>query len=74
MTKFFFKFKKPYSWPFLDRFWPFLPQFLGQTKFSHEIELLCTWHNAKIQRNLMIQFQEKTHADVRRQGSTDPIS
>ena len=38
MTKFFFKFKKPY---FLTIFGPF-PQFWGQKKFFHEIELLYT--------------------------------
>ena len=33
-----------------------------------------SWHHAKIQRNLMIQSQENTQMDVRRQGWTDPIS
>ena len=53
MTKFFFKFKKPYFWPF--------PLFLGQKKFSMKSSCYAQllkgfWHHAKIQRNLMIRF------------------
>ena len=56
MTKFFFKFKKL----FLTIFGPF-PQLLGQksfsTKSSYYAQLLKdSWHHAKIQRNLMIEF------------------
>ena len=52
MTKFFFKFKKPYFWPFLANF-----PILGAKKFFHEIYaqlLKGFWQYAKIQRNLMI--------------------
>ena len=68
MTKFFFKFKKPYFWPF--------PLFLGQKKFSMKSSCYAQllkgfWHHAKIQRNLMIQFQENTQTDARRQRWTD---
>ena len=58
MTKFFFKFKKPYFWPFLVHF----PNFWGKISFSMKsscyAQLKGFWHLAKIQRNLMIQFQE----------------
>ena len=67
MTKFFFKFKKPY-------FWPFFGKKSFSTKSSCYAQLLKGfWHNAKIQRNLMIQFQENTQTDARRQRWTDPI-
>ena len=32
------------------------------------------YHHAKIQGNLMIQFQENTQTDGRMEGRTDPIS
>ena len=68
MTKFFFKFKKPY-------FWRFFGKKSFSTKSSCYAQLLKGfWHHAKIQRNLMIQIQENTQTDVRRQGWTDPIS
>ena len=72
MTKFFFKFEKPIFGPF--------PQILGQKKFFKKI-LGCQaqlhegfYNPGKIQRNLMIKFQENTKTDVRRQEWTDPIS
>ena len=75
MTKFFFIFKKPYFWPFLAHF----PNSWGKKGFSMKSSCYAQllkgfWHYAKIQRNLMIQFQENTQADVRRQGWTDSIS
>ena len=75
MTKFFFKFKKPYFWPFLAHF----SNFWGKKSFSTKLSCYTQlpkgfWHQAKIQRNLMIQFQENIQTDVRRQGWTDPIS
>ena len=36
--------------------------------------IMVTEHTDRIQRNLMIEFQENTQIDVRRQGLTDPIS
>ena len=73
MTKFYFKFKKPYFWPFLAHF----PNFGGKKVF-HKIELLCTtslgflvlWQNSE-------KFNDpisRKHPDVRRQRWTDPIS
>ena len=67
MTKFFFKFKKSYFWPFLAHF----PNFWGTKSFStksscHVQFLKDFWHHAKYQRNLTIQFQENTQTDVRR--------
>ena len=75
MTKFFFIFKKPYFWPFLAHF----PNSWGKKGFSMKSSCYAQllkgfWHYAKIQRNLMIQFQENTQTDVRRQRWTDPIS
>ena len=71
MTKFFFKFKKPIFDPF--------PQFLGKTSFSKKWSSHAQIHNGyqnpgKIQGNLMIQFQENSQEDVKKQGWTDPIS
>ena len=68
MTKFFFKFKKPYFWQFLVHF----PNFLGKksfyTKSGCYAQLLTGfWHHAKIQRNITIQFQENAQTDVRGQ-------
>ena len=72
MTKFFFKFKKPIFGPF--------SQFWGQKRFFKK-KLGCHaqldkgfQHPGKIQRNLMITFQENTQTDVRREGWTDHIS
>ena len=67
MNKFFFKFKKLYFLAIFDSF----PQFLRQKKFFHKIQLFRVqlkgfWRHAKIQRNLMIQFQENTQTGVRR--------
>ena len=75
MTKFFFKFKKPYFWSFLAHF----PNFWGKKSFPTKSSCYAQhhngfWHNAKINRNLIIQLQENTQTDVRRQGWTDPIS
>ena len=61
MTKFFKKFKKRQFWTFLAHF----PNFLGKIFFSMKsscyVQLLIVfWHHAKIQRNLIIQFQENT--------------
>ena len=75
MTKFFFKLKASISRPFLAHF----PIFWGKKCFpikpSCYAQLLKDfWHHAKIQRNLMIQFQEKTQTDTRRLRWTDPIS
>ena len=69
MTKFFFKFKK------LSHF----PNFGAKKSFSMKLSCYAKllkgfWHHAKIQRNLMIQFQENTQTDVWRQRWTDPIS
>ena len=61
MTKFFFKFKKIYFWP--------ISQFWGQKKLFQKILLCHTQHDkgfqyhAKIQRNLMTQFQENTQTE-----------
>ena len=71
-------FKKIQKALFLSIFGPF-PQFWGKKSFSTKPScypqlLKGFWHYAKIQRNLMIQFQENTQADVRRQGWTDSIS
>ena len=73
MTKFFFKFKKPVFGPF--------PQFLGQKKFfkkrsgCHAQLHEGFQHPGKIQRNLIIKFQENTQTDrFRREEQTDPIS
>ena len=75
MTKFFLKFKKTHFWSFLAHFPKFCGKFFPPMKSSCYAQLLKDfWHNAKIQRNLMIQFQENTQTDVRRQGLTDPIS
>ena len=76
MTKFFFKFTKPYFWLFLGH----ISQCFGQKSFSKKLGChaqfhMGFWHHAKIQRNLMIQFQESTQTDIRREGMmTDPIS
>ena len=75
MIKFFFKFKKRYFCPFLAHF----HNFWGKKSFSNKSSCYAQllkgfWHCAKIQRNLMIQFQENTQRDVRRQRWTDPVS
>ena len=67
MTKFFFTFKKPIFGTF--------SQFLGQKKSSCHAQLhKGLLHSGKIQRNLMIKFQENMQTDVRKEGWTDPIS
>ena len=63
---------------FLAIFGPF-PQFLGQENFSMKSSCYAQllkgfWHHAKIQRNLMIPFQENSQSDVRRQRWIDHIS
>ena len=74
MTKFFFKFKNP----IFGHFWPISPIFGAKKVFPQNRVVMQFpkgfWHHAKIQKNLMIKFQEKTQRDVRRQGWTDPIS
>ena len=73
MTKFYFKFKKPY-------FWPVCPIIGGKKSFPKKIWLCQAQpdkgfqHHAKIQRNRMIQFQEDILTDGRMEGRTDPIS
>ena len=75
MAKYFFEFKKYYFWPFLAHFPYFGGKKCSSTKSSCYAQLLKGfWYDAKIQRNLMIQFQENTQTDVGRQGWTDPIS
>ena len=60
---------------FLAHFLIFWGKKSFSTKSSRYAQLLKGfWHHAKIQRNLMIQFQENTQKNVRRQGLTDPIS
>ena len=72
MTKLFLQFKKPY---FLPRFF----NFGGKKTFSKNIWLCHAqldkgfYHYAKIQKNLMIQFQEKIQTDGRTSGWTDTI-
>ena len=67
MINFFKKFKKPYFCPFLAHFHNFLGKKNFSTKLSYPQLLKGFWHYAKNQRNLMIQFQENTQTDVRRQ-------
>ena len=71
----FLKFKKPYFGPFLAHF----PYFLGKERFSMKSSYYAKplkgfSHHVKIQKNLMMQFQENTQTDVRRQERTDPTS
>ena len=75
MNKFFSKFNKIYFWQFLDHF----PNFWGKKVFSMKSSCYAQllkgfWHHAKIQRNLMIPFQENSQSDVRRQRWIDHIS
>ena len=75
MTKHFFKFKKPEFWLLLVHF----PNFGGKKGFSMKSSCYAQllkgfWYHTKILRNLIIQFQENTQTDVRRQRWTDPIS
>ena len=74
MTKFFFKLKNPiygHFRPISRIFWANT----FSTKLSCYAQLLKVfWHHAQIQRNLMIQFQENTQTNVRRQRWTDLIS
>ena len=64
-------FKKP---PFLAHF----SNFGGKKSFSYKLGCHTKlhkgfWHYAKIQRNLIILFQENTQTDVKREGWKDPI-
>ena len=54
MTKSFNKLKKPCFWTIFGRF----PQISGQKTFFQKIRLCHTQLHAKIQKKLMIQFQE----------------
>ena len=73
-AKFFIKFKKPYFGPFLAHFLNFWSKKSFSTKLSCYAQLLMGfWYRAKIQRNLMMQFQENNQTDVRRQRWTDPF-
>ena len=72
MTTFFFKLKKAY-------FWPICSTFGGKKSFS--TKSICYarllkgfWNHAKIQRNLMIQFQGNNQTDFRRKKWTNTIS
>ena len=61
MTKFFFKFKKPYFWSFLAHF----PNFRGKKSFSMKSSCYARllkgfWHHAKIQGKLMTGLTSKT--------------
>ena len=72
MTKFFFKFKKTF-------FWPISPIFGAKKVFPKNQAVMHNFMRvsssmAKFQRNLMMEFQENTLTDVRREGWTDPIS
>ena len=76
MTKFFFQFKKNL---FLAYFWPFSPILGANKRFSKKVDCPAQlhkgfYHHDKIQKNLMIQFQENTQTDGRREGWIDPIS
>ena len=72
MAKFFFKFKKTYFWPISPIFGA---KIFFSMKSSYYAQLLKGfWHLAKIQQNLMIQFQENTQTDLRRQGWTNTFS
>ena len=72
MTEFFFQFNKPYFWPIS----PVLgtKNVFSEKSHSHAQLHKGLWHYAKIQGNLMIQFQENTQTDVRREGWKDPNS
>ena len=75
MTRFFFKFKKTYFW----HFWPISSIFGAKKVFSTKSSCYAQFHKgfshtAKIKRNLMIQFQENTQTDARKQEWTDTIS
>ena len=76
MTNFFIKFKKTL---FFDLFFVHFPNLGGKIFFSKKMGCHTQlhkgfYHHAKIQRNLMIQFQENTYTDVIPEGWTDPIS
>ena len=70
MAKFFNKFKKLCLWP---AFGPFF-QFLGQKNLFWKIHLCHTqlhmgfWPHAKIQKKLMLQFQENAQTSGYFQG------
>ena len=63
MTKFSFKFKKPY-------FWPISPILWGKKRFlkKYGTHNLITFSSTNIQRNLMIQFQENNQRHSRKEG------
>ena len=73
MTKFFNIFKKPCFWPIFDPF----SQCFGQKKFFQKIRLchaklhMGFQHHAKIQKKLIIQFQENGCTDGSTDGRTD---
>ena len=58
MTKFFCTFKKPYFWPISPIFWA--KKVFPKKSGCHSQRQKGFWHHVKIQRILMIQFQENT--------------
>ena len=69
MTKFFFKLKKTPSFGLLPQFWE--QKSFSKKSGCHAQLHKGFQHHGKIQRNLMIEFQENTLTDVRRGGWTD---
>ena len=48
---------------------------LGSVRWLDHVPCLKGfWHHAKIQRDLMIQFQENSQIEVRREGWRSPVS
>ena len=71
MTKFFFKFKKPY---FLGHFLNFRGKVIPKSgSVMHNLEWVSTTMT-KFRKKLMIQFQEKSQTDNRTEGWREPIS
>ena len=77
MTIFFFKFKKLY----LEYIFNPFPNIFGAKKVFFQKLWLCHaqlhksfLHHAKIQRNVMTQFQENTWTDDRTEARTESIS
>ena len=68
MTRFFFKFL------FLAYFLNFWSKSFFQKLWLCHTRLQGFQHHAKIQRNIIIQFQENNQTDGRMEGQTDPIS
>ena len=74
MTKFFFKLKKK------NLFLAHFPNFSGNESFSQKLRLCHVQlhkgfqHHAKIQRNLIIEFEENTWTDGSTEERTDPIA